>query len=143
MEKNEELEIGTMRCPYCGSEKFHFHQKANAYNVYDIYKCDECECLFDEDDCEHEKYWNQISVLLNGTSIENPRVLDSYVILPSVEDESCGLSDMEKLNIDKVHQIEGDGTMWYHFEGTPDTDDYWYDMSELDTRDLKYLLGEL
>lgn len=30
--------------------------------------------------------------------------------LPAIDDESCGLSEAEKLNIDKVYQIEGDGT---------------------------------
>jgi len=130
-------------CPYCGSERVHLSKEEDAFNPYAVYECEECKRLFDKDDCEHEEYWHQISALLNGTSIEKPLVLNSYVILPSVEDESCGLSDLEKLNIDKVHQIEGEGTMWYHFEGTPETDDYWYDMSELDTRDLKYLLEEL
>ena len=85
------------------------------------------------DDCEHQKYWEKISCLLDGTSESEPMLVD--YILPSVEDESCGLSDLEKLNIDKVYQIEGEGTMWYHFEGTAE----WNDMYELSTNDLKGL----
>ena len=136
----KESEIKT--CPYCGSENIEWISDDDCYNEYH-WHCHECDSWFDADVCEHEECWHQISALLNGTSIESPLRLGSYVILPCVEKESCGLSDLEKLNVDMVMQIEGEGTMWYHFEGTPDTNDYWYDMSELSTEDLKYLLGEL
>lgn len=83
---------------------------------------------------ERAELWNKISCLLNGGS----RKVD--LILPSVERESCGLSDLEKLNIDEVDQIAGEGTMWYHFEGTGDA---WHDMSDLDTEDLRAIYEAL
>jgi len=129
-------------CPYCKSENFE-HMGDEDYWGERHYHCHECDSWFNEDDCEHQLYWENISCLLNGTSIEEPLVLEETYILPSIERESCGLSDSEKLNIDKVHQIEGDGKMYYHFEYTPDTDDYWYDMYELSTEDLKGLLDHL
>lgn len=129
-------------CPYCHSNKIEKPSKENDNRWH----CLECDCLFDEDDCEHENYWHKISCLLDGTSIEKPKEIKDVLILPSVEAESCGLSDLEKLHIDKVHQIEGEGTMWYHFEGTPENDEYWNDMSKLSTEDLKclyeYLVNE-
>lgn len=123
------------KCPYCGSENFE--------NINGSWHCHDCGCLFNEDDYLHQLYWENISCLLNGTSIEQPLVLKETYILPSVEAESQGLSEAEKLHIDKVHQIEGDGKMFYHFEHTPDTDDYWYDMYDLSTEDLKGLLEHI
>lgn len=122
-------------CPYCGS--------SNVEKMGERWHCHECDSWFNEDDCLHQLYWENISCLLNGTSIEQPLVLKETYILPSVEDESQGLSDLEKLQIDMVHQIEGDGKMFFHFEHTPDTDEYWYDMYELSTEDLKGLLEHL
>lgn len=130
-------------CPYCKSENFE-HMGDNDYWNGMPWHCHECDSWFSEDDYLHQLYWENISCLLNGTSIEEPFVFEKeLVILPSVDKESCGLSDLEKLNIDKVHQIEGDGKMFYHFEGTPDEDNYWYDMYELSTEDLEALLGYL
>ena len=130
------------KCPYCGSENFE-HMGDNDYWNGMPWHCHECDSWFNEDDYLHQLYWENISCLLNGTSIEEPLELKETYILPSVEDESQGLSDLEKLQIDKVHQIEGDGKMFYHFEHTPDTDEYWYDMYELSTEDLKGLLEHL
>ena len=130
------------KCPYCGSENFE-HMGENDYWNGMPWHCHECDSWFSEDDYLHQLYWENISCLLNETSEEEPFVLSTHFILPSVEKESCGLSDLEKLNIDKVYQMEGEGKMWYHFEGTPDEDDYWYDMYELSTEDLKALLKEL
>lgn len=130
------------KCPYCGSENFE-HMGDNDYWNGMPWHCHECDSWFNEDDYQHQLYWENISCLLNGTSIERPLVLKETYILPSVDDESQGLSEAEKLHIDKVHQIEGDGKMFYHFEHTPDTDEYWYDMYELSTEDLKGLLEHL
>lgn len=127
-------------CPFCKSENIEMMAETN--DKY-YWHCHECDCDFNKDDYLHQLYWENISCLLNGTSIEEPMVLEDPYILPSVEEESCGLSDLEKLNIDKVHQIEGDGKMFYHFEHTPDTDEYWYDMYELSTEDLKGLLEHI
>lgn len=137
-------------CPYCGSKNIE-HMGENDYWNGMEWHCHECDSWFNEETCAHEEYWHQISCLLNGTSEEQPLVLEYPIILPSVDDESCGLSDLEKPSIDKVFQVEGDGTMWYHFEGC---DDYpngfggervpvWEDMSELDARDLQEILKSL
>ena len=83
--------------------------------------------------------WSRISRLLEGTSVDEPREMD--LILPSVDRNSCGLSDAEKLNIDKVYMDESDGKMWYHFEYTDHLE--WHDMSLLSTDDLKAILNEL
>ena len=130
------------KCPYCGSENFE-HMGDNDYWNGMPWHCHECDSWFNEDDYLHQLYWENISCLLNGTSIEQPLVLKETYILPSVEAQSQGLSEAEKLQIDMVHQIEGDGKMFFHFEHTPDTDDYWYDMYDLSTEDLKGLLEHI
>ena len=130
-------------CPYCKSENFEYMGDNDYWNGMP-WHCHECDSWFSEDDYLHQLYWENISCLLNGTSIEEPFVfIDTYVILPSVDEESCGLSDLEKPNIDKIHQIEGDGKMYYHFEDTTDEDEYWYDMYELSTEDLKTILDSI
>lgn len=138
-------EIKIEKCPYCGSENFE-HMGENDYWNGMPWHCHECDSWFSEDNYLHQLYWENISCLLNGTSEEEPFELESVFILPSVEDESCGLSDMEKLHIDKVFQVEGEGTMWYHFEGEDDfvtQEPNWRDMYELSTEDLGALLKEL
>lgn len=127
-------------CPFCKSENIEMMAETN--DKY-YWHCHDCDCDFNKDDYLHQLYWENISCLLNGTSIEEPLVLEYPYILPSVEAESQGLSEAEKLHIDKVHQIEGDGKMFYHFEHSPETDEYWYDMYELSTEDLKGLLEHL
>ena len=138
----KENEIKT--CPYCGSENIEWISDDDCYNEYH-WHCHECDSWFDADVCEHEEYWHQISALLNGTSEENP--LEIYCVLPSYEEEACGLSSLEIPHIDKVFQVEGEGTMWYHIEGCYENLDtrelLWEDMHELDTRDLKEILDEL
>lgn len=134
-------------CPYCGSKNIEHMGKNNEWNGME-WQCHDCDSWFNEETCAHEDYWHQISCLLNGTSEEEPLVLQYPLILPSVEDESCGLSDLEKLSIDKVFQVEGDGTMWYHFEGCYDgfgreRVPVWEDMSELSARDLQEILKSL
>ena len=142
------MEIKIEQCPYCKSENFE-HMGENDYWNGIPWHCHDCDCWFNEDDYLHQLYWENISCLLNGTSEEEPLEVD--YILPSIEDESCGLSDSEKLNIDKVFQVEGQGTMWYHFEGVDDFSNgldgervpIWYDMYELSTKDLEGLLAHI
>jgi len=140
--KSEPLPETPKVCPYCGSENIEWMGDDDCYNEYH-WHCHECDCWFDEDVCEHEKYWHQISALLNGTSEETPKEIE--YTLPSYEEEACGLSSLEIPYVDKVFQVEGDGTMWYHiyrdneFNGEP----IWRDMSLLSTKDLKGLLEYL
>ena len=131
-------------CPYCKSENFE-HMGENDYWNGREYHCHECDCWFNEDDYLHQLYWEQISCLLNETSEEHPLELKCTIILPSVDEESCGLSDSEKLNIDKMFQVEGEGTMWYHFEHNDNGEcvPIWNDMHELSTEDLWAILKSL
>lgn len=137
----KESEIKT--CPYCGSENIEWISDDDCYNEYH-WHCHECDCWFDADVCEHEEYWHQISALLNGTSESEPREI--YFMIPSAEEEACGLSSLEIPHIDKVFEVEGDGTMWYHEEGENELgngEPIWHDMDELELPDLRALLKYL
>ena len=137
-------------CPYCKSENFEHMSKNDCWNGRE-YHCHKCDCWFNEDEYQHQLYWEQISCLLNDTSEEHPLVLNCTIILPSIDEKSCGLSDSEKLNIDKMFQVEGEGTMWYHFEYNDEFPNgvdgervpIWNDMYELSTEDLKAILESL
>lgn len=131
-------------CPYCGSERVHLNKEADAFNPYDVYECEECERLFDKEDIEREDLRRQISCLLNGTSENEPKEI--YFMIPSAEEEACGLSSLEIPHIDKVFEVEGDGTMWYHEEGENELESrepIWHDMDELEISDLRALLKYL
>ena len=131
------------KCPYCESEKFHIYNKNR-------YECDDCGCLFDEEDVEREEIRHQVSALLDGTSEENPKEI--YFMIPSAEEEACGLSCLLIPHIDKVFEVEGEGTMWYHIDGEYEnpfrTKDekaipLWHDIDDLELRDFRELLEYL
>jgi DNA-directed RNA polymerase subunit RPC12/RpoP len=131
-------------CPFCGSERVHLNKEEDAFNPYAVYECEECERLFDKEDIEREDLRHQISCLLNGTSESEPREI--YFMIPSAEEEACGLSSLEIPHIDKVFEVEGDGTMWYHEEGENELgsgEPVWHDMDELELPDLRALLKYL
>lgn len=139
MEKNNKIV-----CPFCGSERVHLSKGEDAFNPYDVYECEECERLFDKEDIEREELRHQISCLLDGTSESEPREI--YFMIPSAEEEACGLSSLEIPHIDKVFEVEGDGTMWYHEEGENELgsgEPIWHDMDELELPDLRALLKYL
>lgn len=131
-------------CPFCGSERVRINKEKDAFNPYDVYECEECERLFDKEDIEREDLRHQISCLLNGTSENEPKEI--YFMIPSAEEEACGLSSLEIPHIDKVFEVEGDGTMWYHEEGENELESgepIWHDMDELELSDLRALLKYL
>lgn len=137
-------------CPYCGSERVHFSKGEDAFNPYDVYECEECERLFDKEDMEREEIRHQVSALLNGTSEESPREI--YFMIPSAEEEACGLSALEIPHIDKVFELEGEGTMWYHIDGEYENPFrkrgeearlLWHDIDELELKDFRALLNYL
>lgn len=139
MEKNNEIV-----CPFCGSKELHIYEESNAFNPYDRYECKECGRLFDLEDIEREDLRHQISCLLNGTSENEPKEI--YFMIPSAEEEACGLSSLEIPHIDKVFEVEGDGTMWYHEEGENELgsgEPIWHDLDELELSDLRALLKYL
>ena len=121
-------------CPYCGSKIFHPYEER--------YECEDCGCLFDEEDIEREALRHQLSPMLNDTSEEAP--MEIYFMIPSAEEEACGLSSLEIPHIDKVFEVEGDGTMWYHIEGEyVDNEILWHDIDELELEDLRALVEEV
>lgn len=128
-------------CPFCGSKKFHLNQEHNAY------ECDECHWFFDEEEIERQELRHQISPLLNGTSEEKPAEI--FFNLPSAEEDAQGLSSLEIPAIEKIFEMEGEGTMWYHLYGEREDngEDTWHDLDELSIGDLRgllnYLLNEL
>ena len=99
MEKNNNIV-----CPFCGSKSFHIYEESNAFNPYDRYECEECGRLFDVEDIEREDLRHQISCLLEGTSESSPKEI--YFMIPSAEEEACGLSSLEIPHIDKVFEAE-------------------------------------
>lgn len=125
-------------CPYCGSKNFHPYEER--------YECEECERLFDEEDIEREALRHQLSPMLDGTSEEAP--MEIYFMIPSAEEEACGLSSLEIPHIDKIFELEGDGTIWYHEEGEHEhgKDEFdiigllWRDIDELELEDLRALV---
>lgn len=123
-------------CPYCGSKKIH-----NAYCVE--FECEECERIFDEEDVEREDLRHQISPLLNGTSEKEPAEI--FFNLPSAEEDAQGLSSLEIPAIEKIFEMEGEGTMWYHLYGERENngEDTWHDLDELPIGDLRELLNYL
>ena len=80
-------EIKVKKCPYCGGENFE-HMGENDYWNGMPWHCHECDNWFNEDDYLHQLYWENISCMLNGTSEEEPFILSTHFILPSVEKES-------------------------------------------------------
>ena len=125
-------------CPFCGSKKFHV-------NVNDgKYECDECHWLFDEEEMERQSLRHQISCLLNGTSEREPK--EVYFMIPSAEEDACGLSCLEIPHIDKIFEVEGEGTMWFHEIGENELESgkpIWRDLDELPIGDLRGLLDYL
>lgn len=128
-------------CPDCGCTQFHPYE--------DRYECDSCGRLFDEEDIEREELRHRLSPMLDGTSEEKP--MEIYFVIPSAEEEACGLSSLLIPHIDKVFEMEGDGTIWYHEDGEyenpfPDRERgekpvlLWRDIDELELADLRALV---
>ena len=140
-----------MYCPYCGSKNVkstdHIPMIDGTYTSG--YACNDCLCLFDEEDIEREALRHQLSPMLDGTSEEAP--MEIYFMIPSAEEEACGLSSLEIPHIDKIFEMEGDGTIWYHEEGEYEhgKDEFditgllWHNIDELELGDLRALVEEV
>ena len=136
--------MAKIECPYCGNGKIH------PVGIGKRYSCPDCGRLFDKDDIERENLRHQMSPLLNGTSEENPKEI--YFMIPSAEEEACGLSSLEIPHIDKIFEMEGEGTMWFHIEGECENPFrkkgekeklLWHDLDEMSLDDLRELLEYL
>jgi hypothetical protein len=127
-------------CPYCGSETI----KETFYDR-PCWICEDCECLFDEEDAEREDIRHKVSLLLDETDEEHPLECDIIV----GEHEAMGLSSLELPNIVKCFQIPGDGTMWFHeygaieFNEKGEKEDAWTNFDDYDIYDLREILKEL
>ena len=121
-----------MICPFCGSDRIEPYENR--------YHCLDCDWLFDEEECQRQELRHQISPLLDGTSEEEP--LEIFFNLPSAEAEAQGLSSLEIPAINKIFELEGDGTMWYQLY-RDEVPDKWHDLDELEIGDLKALLQYL
>ena len=127
-------------CPFCGSK--HYHPYGNQYE--NRYECEECGWFFDAEEIDRQNIRHQISCLLDGTSEEKPKEI--YFMIPTAEEEACGLSSLEMPHIDMVFEVDGEGTMWFHEEGENEIntkEPVWRDLDELSLQDLQGLLDYL
>ena len=122
---------GVIRCPYCDGTNIKATDDGR-------YHCLDDDYLFDEEDIERENLRHQISPLLNETSEEEPMLLS----VPEIgEEEAQGLSSLELPEIDKAFEMEGDGTIWFHFKHT--AVDEWVNFDDMTTPDLRKILTAL
>lgn len=131
-------------CPYCGSKIFHPYEER--------YECEDCGCLFDEEDIQWQELRHKISHHLIDTDEEHPIIFgdNNQPIIGENWDETFGLSTNDMFHCDRVFQIPGDGTIWIHIDGEYDQNDptglVWHDIEEenfLDQHDLEEILDAL
>ncbi len=129
----EEICKAEQKCPYCESKNLEIAEDG-------LYHCKDCDRLFNDEDITREDLRHKISCLLNGTSEEKPAEI--FFNLPSAEEEAQGLSSLEIPAIEKIFEMEGEGTMWYHISGEREDngEDTWHDIDELPIKDMKGLL---
>lgn len=132
----EEICKAEQKCPYCESKNLETAEDGR-------YHCKDCDRLFDDEDSAREYLRHQISPLLDGTSEERPKEI--FLNLPSAEEEAQGLSSLEIPAIEKIFEMEGEGTMWYHIHGEREDngEDTWHDIDELPIKDMRGLLDYL
>lgn len=122
--------MADLYCPYCGSR--HFHQ------VGERYACDDCDCLFNEDDIRWQELRHEISRRLIDTDEEHPVIFgdNNYVVIGENWDETVGLSTNDMYHCDRIFQVPGDGTIWLHINGEYNEQDptglKWHDIEEED-----------
>lgn len=124
-------------CPYCGSAMVESAGKGE-------FHCLECATYFSAVDFEREDLRHKISALLEGTSEDSPKEI--HFMIPSAEEEAQGLSSLEIPHIDKIFEVAGDGTIWYHIEGERGLcggEPIWNDLDTLEVSDLRGLLNYL
>lgn len=131
-------------CPYCGSKEFHHYGNR--------YECEECNRLFDEDDIKWQELRHIISHNLIDTDEEHPFAFgdNNKPIIGENWVETFGLSTNDMFHIDKIFQIPGDGTIWFHIQGEYDKTDptglKWHDLEEgglLTNNDLKVIIESM
>ena len=109
------------KCPLCGSE--HIEWMGGEYEPNE-WHCHECDSWFSKDDAEHQLYWENISCLLNGTSIEEQFVLNTPYILPSVDEESHDMYELSTKDLKGLlEHMREDGGEIETFENEDDRDE--------------------
>ena len=147
-----------MICPYCGSDNVREltwdekNELVREYGQSSDYICGDCEYLFDEEDIVWEGLRHEISHRLTDTDEKQPIVFggDDMPIIGEDNAETHGLSTLEMPHIDKIFQIPGDGTIWFHVEGEYDESDVtgllWHNMDEinyLSIEDLRKIIAAI
>lgn len=127
-------------CPYCGSKTI-----SETFFDRPCWICEDCQCLFDEEDAEREDIRHKVSTILMDTDEEHPMECDIIV----GEWEAQGLSSLELPNIVKCYQVPGDGTIWFHEYGAIEFDENgekkerWMNFDDFDILDLRAILEGL
>ena len=147
-----------MLCPYCGSENVREltpdekNELVREYGQSSNYKCDECDWLFNEEDIKWQELRHAISHHLIDTDEEHPIIFtpNGEAIIGEEWIETYGLSTLDMLHCDRIFQIPGDGTIWFHLAGDYDENDptglLWHDLEEegfLNLHDLEEILESL
>ena len=75
--------------------------------------------ILDEEDYKWKELRQRISHHLIDTDEEHPYVFkpNDMPVIGENWDETVGLSTLELPHIDKIFQVPGDGTIWFHIEG--------------------------
>ena len=133
-----------LHCPYCGGEHYHH------FGIR--YECEDCDCLFDENDIRWEDLRHGISHYLIDTDENNPIVFEPNmeVVIGENWPETVGLSTLDMYHLDRIFQIPGDGMIFFHIDGEYDETDStglkWHNLDEegfLDFHDMEEILDAL
>lgn len=133
-----------MKCPYCESEQYHHYGTR--------FECEECGCLFDENDIKWEDLRHAISHYLIDTSEENPIIFEpnEEAIIGENWPETFGLSTLDMYHLDRIFQVPGEGIIYFHIDGEHDETDptglKWHELDEegfLDFHDMEEILEAL
>ena len=136
--------MADLYCPYCGSRNWHHYSNR--------YVCEDCDCLFDEKDIIWQELRHEISHHLIDTDEEHPIVFaaNNQPIIGENWPETFGLSTNDMFHCDRIFQIPGEGTIWFHIDGEYDETDptglKWHDLEEegfLTNDDLKEIILSL
>lgn len=124
-------------CPYCGQKT-----KKSRFSGKPCWICDDCQCLFTEEDAEREDIRHKVSAILMDTDEQHPIECDITV----GEHKAQGLSSLELPNIVKCFQMPNDGTLWFHEEGAVESDlktEKWTVFDDYDIYDQREILKGL
>lgn len=126
------MSIIITECPYCGCKNV---EPLN--NVTREFHCNGCDEIFDAEDVLREEYRHEISRFLFATSEDKPRECDICLENP----HAVGVSSNQMDFIDKIFEQECEGIIWFHKEGTSESD--WIEFDDMELWELKCILEAL